>query len=187
MVGELGEASVEVGAWADCSFLPLWTDGLARASSFVDSTQSSFEEELVLLLECVMGTGSFMTVKKSMRKRRKLSAHHVEVIELVMSRFDFEFVLKVKKLVWKNSKSGLLRGWRDLTVEDLKKDARKLLTDLLLDPKKSGLGCGGLWAERWYAHSHDGVELSFVVEDVWAPMRGELTNVHRLVYSKRYS
>ena len=56
-----------------------------------------------------MGTGSFMSVKRSLRKRRKLSAHHVEVIELVLGRFDFEFVLKVKKLSWRRSKSGCLQ------------------------------------------------------------------------------
>ena len=47
------------------------------------------------------------------------------------------------------------------------------------------VGCGGLWAERWYAHSYDGARLFFVVEDAWAPMRGELTNVYRSVYLER--
>ena len=132
-----------------------------------------------------MGTGSFMSVKRSLRKRRKLSAHYLEVIELVLGRFDFEFVLRVKKLSWRRSESGLLSGWRDLTVEGLREDARRLLTELLLDPKKVGVGCGGLWAERWYAHSYDGARLFFVVEDAWAPMRGELTNVYRSVYLER--
>ena len=48
-----------------------------------------------------MGAGSFMSVKRSLRKRRKLSAHYLEVIEFVLGRFDFEFVLRVKKLSWR--------------------------------------------------------------------------------------
>ena len=44
---------------------------------------------------------------------------------------------------------------------------------------------GGSLAERWYAHSYDGARLFFVVEDAWAPMRGELTNVYRSVYLER--
>ena len=36
----------------------------------------------------------------------------------------------------------------------------------LYGSEKVGVGCGGLWAERWYAHSYDGARLFFVVKEL---------------------